>query len=138
MGKLKYVLDTNHCIHFLNGQFELNLKIDKVGEENCFISEITILELLYGVANSDSTKKVQNKLKLFQFLEGFENRILPIRPVFEAFSEQKVQLRKKGTPISDFDLLIGCTALTQNMTMVSRNIKEMKRIEGLTYENWID
>ena len=138
MGKLKYVLDTNHCIHFLNGQFELNLKIDKVGEENCFISEITILELLYGVANSDSTKKAQNKLKLFQFLEGFENRILPIRPVFEAFSEQKVQLRKKGTPISDFDLLIGCTALTQNMTMVSRNIKEMKRIEGLTYENWID
>ena len=138
MGKLKYVLDTNHCIHFLNGQFELNLKIDKVGEENCFISEITILELLYGVANSDSTKKAQNKLKLFQFLEGFENRILPIRPVFEAFSEQKVQLRKKGTPISDFDLLIGCTALTQNMTMVSRNIKEMKRIEGLNYENWID
>ena len=138
MGKLKYVLDTNHCIHFLNGQFELNLKIDKVGEENYFISEITILELLYGVANSDSTKKAQNKLKLFQFLEGFENRILPIRPVFEAFSEQKVQLRKKGTPISDFDLLIGCTALTQNMTMVSRNIKEMKRIEGLTYENWID
>ena len=138
MGKLKYVLDTNHCIHFLNGQFELNLKIDKVGEENCFISEITILELLYGVANSDSTKKARNKLKLFQFLEGFENRILPIRPVFEAFSEQKVQLRKKGTPISDFDLLIGCTALTQNMTMVSRNIKEMKRIEGLTYENWID
>ena len=138
MGKLKYVLDTNHCIHFLNGQFELNLKIDKVGEENCFISEITILELLYGDANSDSTKKAQNKLKLFQFLEGFENRILPIRPVFEAFSEQKVQLRKKGTPISDFDLLIGCTALTQNMTMVSRNIKEMKRIEGLNYENWID
>ena len=138
MGKLKYVLDTNHCIHFLNGQFELNLKIDKVGEENCFISEITILELLYGVANSDSTKKARNKLKLFQFLEGFENRILPIRPVFEAFSEQKVQLRKKGTPISDFDLLIGCTALTQNMTMVSRNIKEMKRIEGLTYESWID
>ena len=95
MGKLKYGLDTNHCIHFLNGQFELNLKIDKVGEENCFISEITILELLYGVANSDSTKKARNKLKLFQFLEGFENRILPVRPVFEAFSEQKVQLRKR-------------------------------------------
>ena len=68
----------------------------------------------------------------------FNERILPIRPIFEVFAEQKTQLRKKGTPISDFDLLIGCTALPQNMILVSRNIKEIKRIEGLSYENWID
>ncbi len=138
MGKIKYVLDTNHCIHFLNGQFNLNLKIDEVGEENCFISKITVLELLYGVANSDSSHKNKNLYKLKEFIKMFNERILPIRPIFEVFAEQKTQLRKKGTPISDFDLLIGCTALPQNMILVSRNIKEIKRIEGLSYENWID
>lgn len=138
MGKIKYLLDTNHCIHYLNGQFELDVKIDKVGEKNCFISEITELELLYGVANSSSSHKEKNLKKVQGFIDAFEGRILPIRTAFKDFTEQKVQLRKKGTPISDFDLLIGCTALTQNMTLVSRNIKEMIRIDGLTYENWID
>ena len=138
MGKIKYVLDTNHCIHFLNGQFNLNLKIDEVGDGNCFISEITVLELLYGVANSDSSHKDKNLKKLKGFIKMFDERILPIHPTFKVFAEQKVQLRRKGTPISDFDLLIGCTALTQNMTLVSRNIKEMQRIKGLSYENWIN
>ena len=134
----KYLLDSNICIHFIKGEFNISSKISSVGLVNCYLSEMTVLELIYGIANSESTKKDDNKLKLSQFLEGFDNRILPIRPIFEVFAEQKVQLRKKGTPISDFDLLIGCTALTQNMNLVSRNIKEMKRIEGLSYENWID
>lgn len=134
----KYLLDSNICIHFLKGEFNISSKISSVGLVNCYLSEMTVLELIYGIANSESTRKLDNKLKLNQFLDGFENRLLPIRPVFEVFAEQKVQLRRKGTPISDFDLLIGCTVLTQNMILVSRNIKEMKRIEGLSYENWID
>lgn len=135
---MKYVLDSNICIHFMKGEFDISAKISSVGLFNCFISELTILELLYGIANSSSPKKSENKLKLNQFLEGFEGRILHIRPAFEVFAEQKTILRKSGTPISDFDLLIGCTALTHDFIMVSRNIKEMKRIDGLIYENWVD
>ncbi len=115
----------------------MNEKVAEIGEENCFISEVTILELIYGVANSDSTKKGQNLQKNNGFVAIFQNRILLIRPVFEVFAEQKTRLRKLGTPISDFDLLIGCTALFHNFVLSSRNIKEMMRIEGLAYENWI-
>ena len=43
-----------------------------------------------------------------------------------------------GTPISDFDLLIACTSVSNNLVMVSRNVKEMGRIEGILLENWID
>ena len=138
MGRINYLLDTNICIHFLNGQFNIDQKIAQIGFDKCFISELTILEMLYGVINSDSFKKGSN----LQKLEGFENvvkdRILPIRSVFEKFAIQKSRLRKLGTPISDFDLLIACTALDHNLTLVSRNIKEMSRIEGLNLENWID
>ncbi|MBK8672430.1 MAG: hypothetical protein IPN93_05425 [Bacteroidetes bacterium] len=45
----KYLLDTNICAYFLNGKFDLEVKIDKVGFENCVVSEITIAELKYGV-----------------------------------------------------------------------------------------
>ena len=138
MDKIKYLLDTNMCIHYLNGQFNLDQKITRVGFDKLYISELTILEMLYGVMNSDST----NKSKNLRRLEGFENmmkgRILPIRPAFEEFSTQKVRLRKLGTPISDFDLLIGCTSLVNDFTLASRNIKEMNRIEGIKLENWID
>ena len=138
MGKIIYLLDTNICIHFLNGQFNLNEKITQIGFENCYISEITILELLYGVVNSDSSKKERNLERLKGFEALIKERILPIRPVFEIFSTQKSRLRKLGTPISDFDLLIGSTALVKNLVLVSRNTKEMSKIEGIKLENWID
>lgn len=138
MGRIKYLLDSNICIHFIKIDFNIPAKISSVGVENCFISELTILELMYGIANSTSTKKEENRLKLKQFTESFQNRVLSIRPVFELFAEQKTRLRRIGTPISDFDLLIGCTAILEDCVLVSRNVKEMMRIEGLVYENWID
>jgi len=138
MGKIKYLLDSNICIHFLKNDIKVVDKLHEVGFINCYLSEITILELLYGVANSNSTKKDANKLKLKLLEESFDDRILPIRLTFESFSIQKTYLRKLGTPISDFDLLIGCTALVQDLTLVSRNVKEMQRIEGIKLENWID
>jgi tRNA(fMet)-specific endonuclease VapC len=138
MGEIKYLLDSNICIHFLKNDIKVVDKLHEVGFINCHLSEITILELLYGVANSISTKKDANKLKLKLLEESFDDRILPIRLTFESFSIQKTYLRKLGTPISDFDLLIGCTALVQDLTLVSRNVKEMQRIEGIKLENWID
>lgn len=58
---MSYLLDTNICVYFLNGQFELDQKIGRVGEYNCFVSEITVLELLYGVVHSDSSRREQNR-----------------------------------------------------------------------------
>jgi tRNA(fMet)-specific endonuclease VapC len=138
MGKIMYLLDSNIYIHFLKNDIKVVDKLHEVDFINCYLSEITILELLYGVANSNSTKKDANKLKLKLLEESFDDRILPIRLTFESFSIQKTYLRKLGTPISDFDLLIGCTALVQDLTLVSRNVKEMQRIEGIKLENWID
>ena len=47
-----FLLDTNICIFYLNGRFNLAQKIKDIGKENCFISEITVAELKFGAANS--------------------------------------------------------------------------------------
>ena len=138
MGRVSYLLDTNICIHYLNGQSNLDKKLIEVGIENCFISELSILEMLYGVSNSNSLKKEQNLERLKKFENIFSNRMLLIRPAFEKFSEEKTRLRKLGTPISDFDLLIASSAFVNNCILVSRNHKEMSRVEALKFENWID
>ena len=51
-----YLLDTNICVYFLNGKFDLEHKIEEVGIANCFISEVTIAELKYGVEKSKQKK----------------------------------------------------------------------------------
>ena len=48
----QYLLDTNICIHFINGEYNLAARISTVGLVNCFLSSITIAELTYGIANS--------------------------------------------------------------------------------------
>lgn len=40
--------------------------------------------------------------------------------------------------ISDFDLLIGSTAIEKDLIMVTENVKEFERITNIKIENWID
>ena len=134
---MKYLLDTNICVHFLRGKFNLDQKLRAVGIENCAISEITVLELEYGIENSDVSFQPNQRMALENFIKTFNNRILPIRPCFSVYAKQRVRLRKLGTPISDFDLLIGSTALTYNSIMVTDNVKEFNRIENIKIENWV-
>jgi len=49
----KFLLDTNICVFFLKGKFNLNEQLKKVGLQNCCISEITLAELKYGAECSD-------------------------------------------------------------------------------------
>jgi tRNA(fMet)-specific endonuclease VapC len=47
-----YLLDTNVCIHFFRGKFDLLDKLQQIGIRNCSISEITLAELAFGAENS--------------------------------------------------------------------------------------
>jgi tRNA(fMet)-specific endonuclease VapC len=52
------------------------------------------------------------------------------------YAKEKARLRKAGTPIDDFDLLIGATAVTHKLIMVTNNTKHFKRINGIKLEDW--
>ncbi len=54
------------------------------------------------------------------------------------FASEKARLRLSGTPADDnFDLLIGCTAITYGMVMVTENVKDFQNFTGIQIENWI-
>lgn len=134
----KYLLDTNICIHFLKGEFNLQSKIDEVGFENCFISELTIAELLFGVENSAESKREQNRQNVNNLKLSFGIRIIPINSCFELYAKEKARLKREGTPIGEFDLIIGCTAITNGLIMSSRNVRHLGKINNIILENWID
>ena len=131
---MKYLLDTNICIHLFRGNYDLADKIEQIGIENCAISEITLAELVFGAENSKFPKKN------FQLIEIFSEQviILPILNAIPTYAKQKVELRKLGIMISDFDLLKGTTAMANDLIMVTENVKEFKRIRGIELQNWIN
>lgn len=129
---MKYLLDTNICICLLRGSKDMADKIDSVGLQNCGISEITKAELLIGAAMSRSAKHSEG---LSHFLDALE--IIPISDIIECYASEKVRLMRLGTPIEDFDILIGCTAIEYGLTMVTDNISHLGRLNGIILENWV-
>ncbi|MCX2678343.1 type II toxin-antitoxin system VapC family toxin [Galbibacter sp. EGI 63066] len=130
---MKYLLDTNICIHFFRGKFDLIDKFQEVKLENCAISEITLAELIFGAENSSNPKK--NHKLIDRFSEHV--KILPIFNAIDIYAKEKVRLRKNGKMISDFDMLIGATAIANDLIMVTENLKEFNRISDIQIENWI-
>ena len=128
----KYLIDTNTCIYYIKGKFDLRKKFEKADPDNCFISEITLAELKFGVENSE--KKEKNQKALDNFLTGV--KIVPIFHSLDLYAKEKSLLRKAGTPIDDFDLLIGVTSVDHKMTLVTNNTDHFKQIRDIVLEDW--
>ena len=131
---MNYLLDTNICIHFFRGKFGVIEKIESNRPENFAISEITLAELVFGAENSKNPKKNH---RLIEQLTDIVT-VLPIYDSIITYGKEKARLRKLGTMISDFDLLIACTAVEKNLILVTENIRDFERVSGIKIENWID
>ena len=133
----KYLLDTNICIFLLRGKYDVDKKIDSVGLENCYISEITVAELKYGAELGRRSGLKNRQRSLDKFLASIH--VLPITGTLDLFASEKARLRLAGTPADDnFDLLIGCSAIVNNMIMVTENLKDFKNFLKIRLENWIE
>ena len=133
----QYLLDTNICVFLLRGQYDIDKKLDKVGLEHCYISEITEAELKYGAELGRRKDLKQRIEQLDEFLSAL--KILPISNAIDLYASEKARLRVAGTPADDdFDLLIGCTAVVNDMVMVTENLKHFKNLTGIQLENWIE
>ena len=131
---MKYLLDTNICIYLIKKQYpEILSKLLRVGFGKIGISTITLAELEYGVANSNRTFEVQTAL--LEFILPFE--ILDFNYTAASFyGKIRKELKDKGQPISDMDMLIASIAMANDLVIVTNNEKEFKRISGLKIENW--
>lgn len=128
----KYLLDTNICIFFIKGQYDLNKKIAEIGEQYCFISEITVAELKYGIENSKTIEAMRPIVEAF--IQKFA--IIPIYNSLDVYAKEKAKLRKQGLLVDDFDILIGATAIANDMVMVTNNVSHLGRLESITIEDW--
>ena len=132
---MRYLLDTNTCIYVIKRsppQVFKRLRKLRIGEVG--ISAITFCELQFGVTNSSKPEK--NQLALTEFLAPLEVLDFPSAAAV-TFGEIRSRLKRSGTPIGSYDLLIAAHALEQGLTLVTNNLKEFKRVPGLELENWM-
>ena len=130
---MQYLLDTNICVFFLRGKLNLDTIIKEKGRENCFISEITVVELRYGAENSDNPSKSHKSVDAF--VNGLS--IIPIFGSIRRYAKEKVRLRSIGKPMHDeFDLLIGVTAIENQLILVTDNSKDFEQLAGIKIEKW--
>lgn len=129
----RYLFDTNICVYYLKGKYNLIEKVEEVGQENCYISEITLAELIYGATCSTNYKRHKKEIDIL--LEWI--KVLPIRPTLWTYAKVKTDLRHTGNMIDEFDMMIGATALHHKMIMVTENVKHLNHIKDLEIENWV-
>ena len=128
----EYLLDTCVCISMFRNEGRVRETLLKVGTKNCYISEITIAELYFGLAKADDKKRKLADIREVQRLF----RVIPAYPSFKEYGEIRYSLERAGQRVDQFDLLIGATAMHHNMTLVTSNLKHFERMSGLKIENW--
>ena len=132
---MKYLLDTNTCIYIINKKPPSAVnRIRSKHPDEVSISTITIAELEYGVHRSKHID--QNRIALLEFLVPF--MILDFdQSAAAVYGGVRASLERKGTPIGPMDLLLAAQALSQQLILVTNNLREFRRVAGLQIENWI-
>ncbi len=131
---LKYMLDTNIVIYTMkNKPQSVKEAFDKhYGQMS--ISSITLMELVYGAEKSASP---ESNLRV---LEGFAAR-LEVLPYGDEAAVHTGQIRaeqaRAGKPIGPYDQMIAGHARSEGLILVTNNIKEFERVDGLRLENWV-
>ncbi|ATG91685.1 type II toxin-antitoxin system VapC family toxin [Methylomonas koyamae] len=133
-----YMLDTNMLIYLIkNKPPSVAERINNLPENSALcMSFVTYAELLKGAEGSLRKEKVLAQLE--QLL-----RIVPVEyavggALCRHYASQFTRLKTAGTPIGANDLWIACHALAIGARLVTHNVREFERIEGLAVEDWAD
>lgn len=118
-------------IHYLRGSQIVVDRLDELAAEGLAVSIISLAELYQGVFHSSDP--VGDELELLSFLADIEVVSLTDE-ICRLFGVERGRLKSDGTPIGDFDLLIGCTAVHLGLTVLTNNRRHFERIANITLE----
>jgi tRNA(fMet)-specific endonuclease VapC len=129
---LRYLLDTNALIALLRGVASpVNRRIREHAPADIAISAIAMHELYYGAYRSERTN---------HNLDLVDNLLLEVidfdRDDAREAGAVRAELAARGAPIGPFDVLMAGQARGRGLTLVTANVGEFLRIDGLTVEDW--
>jgi tRNA(fMet)-specific endonuclease VapC len=129
-----YLFDTSACVTLLRGQSEkLRDRAIKQPAREVVTSTLVAAELRYGAEKSARPARAGEKVDELLAFFG----ILPFDHLAaEAYGFVRAKLARAGTPIGGMDTLVAAQAVSISATIITRNVKEFRRVAGLKVEDW--
>ena len=128
-----YMLDTNTLIYFFKGIGNVAQNLLSKSPKDILIPSVVLYELEVGIAKSTQPEKRRKQL---------ETLISRVNIMSFSAEEAKItaqiraNLEKQGKPIGAYDTLIAGTALCNHAILVTHNLREFQRVDGLDVEDW--
>jgi len=131
---LRYMLDTNLCIHVMRNPDSLvKEKFRRRGGEMA-ISTITWHELVHGAERS---QRPEYQLQLAEDLASRLDVLDFDRSAADHSGHIHAALARSGQVIGAYDMLIAGHARSLGLMVVTNNLREFRRVDGLLCENWV-
>jgi predicted nucleic acid-binding protein len=135
-----FLLDTNIVFELARPRPDLHVTrwLNSADEELLFISVLTLGELRKGIAAlRDSERQARLEIWLSRLIARFEGRILNIdEAIAHRWGQITGSLALRGLPLSVIDGLLAATALHHNLTMVTRNTRDVSRTGAVLFDPW--
>jgi len=131
---LRYMLDTNICIYVIKNRPEgLRERFNRLSDQLC-ISAVTLAEIIYGAEKS--ARPIENLAVVDQFAARLD--VLPFgERAATHYGQIRADLERAGHPVGLHDMMIGGHARSEGLILVSNDLREFQRIEGLRVDNWV-
>lgn len=132
---MNYLLDTNIFSYILKRNVTVDNKLREVTRSGngVFLSCITYYEIKRGLLAVNASRQLAD---FQQFCTDYEVLFLEDIEIIERACKIHADLKIKGRPIQDADVLIAAIAITRGLVLVS-NDSDLMRVEGLSLENWL-
>lgn len=131
---LRYMLDANLCIRVLRDRpAGLRPRFGAEADSLC-ISTVVLFELFYGANRSN--RPAHHRTEVESFADRLQ--VLPFDALAaDHAADIRAVLTKKGKPIGSYDLLIAGHARSRGLIVITGNLREFSRVEGLRAEDWL-
>ncbi|MCU0243398.1 MAG: type II toxin-antitoxin system VapC family toxin [Acidobacteria bacterium] len=132
---MRFMLDTDTCIALVKRKPAPVLRrLSALAPGEAGISAVTLAELRCGVEKSAARDRNDRALDAF---------VLPLEvadfdeAAAAAYGAVRSALEKAGTPVGPLDTQIGAHALSLGAALVTHNVREFRRVPGLTVVDWL-
>jgi len=131
---MTYMLDSSICAFIMNERHGVVERFHQALPLGICVSTIVLSELEYGVRKSSAQERNRNKL----------NGLCSLLSIFsydtQATAEYgliRSELEKRGQVIGPLDMLIAAHAKSLDLTLVTNNVNEFMRVNGLKLKDWV-
>ena len=131
---MRYLLDTNVCVDYLTGRYpSVAARLRALGPADMCLSSVVVAELRYGADRSAHPRRNHRMLDVLTdeiACQAFDGAAAA------CYGKVRTDLERRGRPIGPNDMLIAAHALALGLVLVTDNVREFGRVNGLDLEDW--